>query len=160
MKLYTLSTFECQGYTTANWFFATSREEAEKLTEEAVRKVKEAKYKLERKAKLWDELWREYENKDEYKAMCKKHNIKDEPYNWNILKIKCRDEYESYSKKREDMRKKIQSRLAWKMLCKIEYYYSAIYREELLNEGIEDLKQRIVEIEANIILPMVQQNGD
>jgi hypothetical protein len=160
MKLYTLSTFECQGYTTANWFFATSREEAERLTEEAVNKVKDARAKLERKNKLWEIMWADYNSDEEYNVLCKKHNIKIQPYNWNILKIKYRDEYNAYTKRREDTRKKIQSGLAWRLLCRIEYHYSVLDREELLNEPLQELKDRIVEIKANVVLPMIQTDGD
>jgi hypothetical protein len=146
--------------TTINWFFATSREEAERLTDEAVSRVKDARAKLKRKSELWNILWKDYNNKDEYNALCEKHNLKHVPHGWNILKIKCRDEYDDYCKRRETMRKKIQNRLVWKILCKIEHHYSVFNREELLNIPLQELKDMIVEIDANTILPMVQQNGD
>jgi hypothetical protein len=162
MKLYTLSTFECQGYTTANWFFATSREEAERLTEEAYNKVKEVKSKLERKDKLQKLLWKDYHNisENEYNALCEKHNIKLDPNNSKILKIKSPEDYDAYYKKIDDMRKKIQSGLAWKLLCKIEDHYYNLNREELLHESLDELKKRIKVIDANKVLPLIQQDGD
>ena len=156
MKLYTLSTFECNGYTTANWFFATSREEAEQLTEEAVNNVINAKEKLRRKDELWAELWKEYNDKSEYSALCVKYNIKDEAYSANILKLKCKKEYDEYVNQKNTIRQEIQSRLSWRMLCKIDNYYTKIYREELLYESIDELKNRIVEIDANKVLPLIQ----
>jgi len=154
MKLYTLSTFECQGYTTANWFFATSREEAERLIEEAVEKVKDAIQKLERAYALDEELWKGYED------LSLEYGIDNRLGSWNVTRIKYPEKYKEYTTRRENMREQIQKGYAWKMLYKVKSHYSDFNREELLHEGIDELKKRIIEIDANKVLPLIQTDGD
>jgi hypothetical protein len=152
MKLYTFSTFECDGYTTANWFFATSKDEAFKLLDESVFKVKDAIQKLNRINKLKEKLWVNYTSLD------LEYNIN--PKNYRIIKIKYPEKYKEYFIKKELERKKILNKYTWKMLNKIEYHYYKFNREEILEESITDLRKRIIEINTNEILPLIQTNGD
>lgn len=152
MKLYTYRTFETRNYTTANWFFATSREKAEKLLEETVEKVKKAISVIDRCDALNEQLWKEYYDLiDSYGLLY--------PSN-SIFKLKNPKGFKEFEEKRNILYNRVMDGYAYKKLSKISAYYREFYREEVLYESIEEMKKRIIEIDADKILPLVQTDGD
>ena len=154
MKLYTLSTFECYGYTTANWFFATSREKAEELLKEAMQKVEIAIAKIKRIKKLRERLW------EDYKLLEVKYWGDDANLSGFVLKLKYPDKYEKYVKARSVMYSTICKSATWHILYRSSGYWEKFDREELLWGGFEEQKRFIVEIDADKVLPFIQVDGD
>jgi hypothetical protein len=167
MKLYTLSTFETQNYTTANWFFATSRERAIELVDESIEKCKHAKKALERAEEISKRYW-DAEKLPVFETKIRILNERIEARRrkdgWisalNEDYIRVNEIKKEYEKERDKISKKLSSNYSWALLCKIRDHYYAFDRDELLYDSREDLIESIKEIDADKVLPLIQTDGD